>query len=191
MKYFLKTFSFEIFVDRIKMLTTESVVQTSDLLITNQACGVIQIHINTKVFDYPINSDYRQQISDYKYMPETAVYRRETRAPYISECPACRMSSYKVLPPYCDLGGPDYYSPLLMDQDITYTASTDDFSQVPHLASLEKQPFVFLTGCCLSHGSFLGLLNSKSYNNVKTAPMLSMLRSQGNRGFYAIDQLCN
>ena len=62
----------------------------------------------------------------------------------IAEWLVARMSSYKVLPPYCDLGGPgglggpgdlggpDYYSPLLMDHDITYTASTDDFSQVQH-----------------------------------------------------------
>ena len=39
------------------------------------------------------------------------------------------MSSYKVLPPYGDLGA-DYYSPLLMEPDVVYSASTDDFGQV-------------------------------------------------------------
>ena len=39
------------------------------------------------------------------------------------------MSSYKVLPPYGDLGA-DYYSPLLMEPDVIYSASTDDFGQV-------------------------------------------------------------
>ena len=40
-----------------------------------------------------------------------------------------KMSSYKVLPPYGDLGA-DYYSPLLMEPDVIYSASTDDFGQV-------------------------------------------------------------
>ena len=54
------------------------------------------------------------------------------------------MSSYKVLPPYGDLGA-DYYSPLLMEPDVIYSASTDDFGQVN---------FLPLSCCCLDCQGF-------------------------------------
>jgi len=46
------------------------------------------------------------------------------------------MSSYKVLPPYGDLGA-DYYSPLLMEPDVVYSASTDDFGQLGTFQNLQ------------------------------------------------------
>lgn len=46
------------------------------------------------------------------------------------------MTSYKVLPPYCDISS-DYYGHMLLDTDITYSATTDDLPQLGTFQNLQ------------------------------------------------------